>query len=116
MSFFKPSEFDSPDQPGSGALMNANFLSALEHARGFCDFPWRVTAGYRTPAHNKAIGGATNSFHLKGQAADIACKDAGKRRAIVAAAIQAGIPGIEVCDAHVHLDWGPMRLWSDKSK
>ena len=31
----------------------------------------RVNSGYRTPAHNKQIGGATNSQHCKGEAADI---------------------------------------------
>lgn len=31
----------------------------------------RVNSGYRCPAHNKEIGGATNSFHMKGQAADV---------------------------------------------
>ncbi len=31
-----------------------------------------ITSGYRTAAHNKKIGGATNSYHMTGQAADIA--------------------------------------------
>ena len=31
----------------------------------------RVTSGYRSPALNKAVGGATHSQHLTGQAADI---------------------------------------------
>ena len=31
----------------------------------------RVNSGYRTPAHNKQIGGATNSQHCRGEAADI---------------------------------------------
>ena len=31
----------------------------------------RVNSGYRTPAHNKQIGGATNSQHCKGEAVDI---------------------------------------------
>lgn len=30
-----------------------------------------VSSGYRSPKVNKAIGGATNNQHLKGQAADI---------------------------------------------
>ena len=31
----------------------------------------RITSGYRTPAYNKQIGGATNSQHCKGEAVDI---------------------------------------------
>jgi zinc D-Ala-D-Ala carboxypeptidase len=31
----------------------------------------RVNSGYRTPAYNKQIGGATNSQHCKGEAVDI---------------------------------------------
>ena len=31
----------------------------------------RINSGYRTPAYNKQIGGATNSQHCRGEAADI---------------------------------------------
>ena len=33
--------------------------------------PIYVTSGYRSPSVNKAVGGAKNSQHLKGEAADI---------------------------------------------
>jgi uncharacterized protein YcbK (DUF882 family) len=97
--------------------MNPSFLAKLDDARGLCDFPWRVSAGFRTKAHNKKLGGAAKSFHLTGEAADIACRDSERRYLIVAAAIQAGIKGIEVCDGHIHLDnRDKLTLWSDKSK
>lgn len=32
--------------------------------------PMRINSGYRSPAHNVAIGGAKDSFHMKGMAAD----------------------------------------------
>lgn len=33
--------------------------------------PFRITSGYRSPALNEEIGGATNSYHMRGLAADI---------------------------------------------
>ena len=37
------------------------------------EFPIIISSGYRPPALNKAVNGATNSWHQKGLAADIAC-------------------------------------------
>ena len=34
-----------------------------------------VTSGYRTPKHNKKIGGSRTSEHMKGKAADVVLKD-----------------------------------------
>ncbi len=33
--------------------------------------PIKINSGYRSPAHNKKIGGVRNSQHVKGKAADI---------------------------------------------
>ncbi len=35
--------------------------------------PLTINSGYRSPAVNKAVGGARDSQHTKGQAADIEC-------------------------------------------
>ncbi len=35
--------------------------------------PIIINSGYRCPTHNKAVGGASNSQHLYGRAADIVC-------------------------------------------
>ena len=37
--------------------------------------PIYVNSGYRCPRHNLKVGGAVNSQHLKGEAADIRCED-----------------------------------------
>lgn len=37
--------------------------------------PIRVLSWYRCPAHNKAVGGASNSQHLFGRAVDFTLKD-----------------------------------------
>lgn len=47
-----------------------SFLDPLRAAIGK---PIVVTSGYRCPALNRAVGGATSSLHMKGYAADIHC-------------------------------------------
>ena len=46
----------------------ANILDPLRKAYGK---PIKVTSGYRCPMLNRAVGGARNSQHIKGEAADI---------------------------------------------
>lgn len=45
--------------------------AVLDPAREKWGRPIKVTSGYRCPALNKAIGGAAQSQHMKGEAADI---------------------------------------------
>ena len=45
-----------------------NVLDPLREAYGK---PITVTSGYRCPRLNRAVGGAANSQHIKGEAADI---------------------------------------------
>ena len=37
--------------------------------------PIKINCALRCPSHNKSTGGADNSFHIQGMAADIAVKD-----------------------------------------
>ena len=48
-----------------------NLAKELQKLRDVLRRPIRITSGYRTPAHNKAIGGARRSQHMYGKAADI---------------------------------------------
>ena len=45
--------------------------NVLDPLRELYGFPIKVNSGYRSPAVNKAVGGAANSQHMKGEAADI---------------------------------------------
>jgi len=65
-----------------------------------------VTSGYRTPERNRAVDGALESYHLRGQAADITV--AGMSPQEVARAAEAvGFGGIGVYPTHVHVDVRP---------
>ena len=77
--YFTYEEFDSPDVQGSGQMMSEDLILILESIRNELGKPVIITSGYRTEAHNEKVGGKPNSSHLKGLAADIACKD-GKYR------------------------------------
>lgn len=48
-----------------------NYLEPLR----LCFGPIIINSGYRTELENSCCGGAKNSYHLKGLAADIRCKD-----------------------------------------
>lgn len=59
--------------PDSSIKANLTALvdNVLDPLREKWGHPIKVTSGYRCPALNKAIGGASGSQHMKGQAADI---------------------------------------------
>lgn len=107
---FKVSEFACRDGTDM-ILIDAALVDVLEDIRASCgNKPISVNSGYRTAAYNAKIGGATNSYHMKGQAADITiagvdtlsiCKAAEK--ALAARSMQGGI-GRYVGQNFVHVD------------
>ena len=72
---FSVSEFLSRD-PISGrtypyARIAPDLIESLQRLRDAVGRTISVTSGYRAPAHNRSVGGATKSQHLTGRAADI---------------------------------------------
>ena len=104
MKWFNYSEFDSPDEPGSGNNMDVDFLDMLDKAREFAGIPFVITSGYRTQAHNRQVGGKADSSHLQGCAADIACGTSRDRFLIVTALLHAGFDRIGIAGDFVHVD------------
>lgn len=52
-------------------MLDEALLQKLQELRDRIGLPIRINSGYRTPAHNKAIGGSPKSQHMLGKAADI---------------------------------------------
>lgn len=68
---FKVKEFKSRTCPV--VFIDGELIRVLQGLRAVLGCPVNVNSGYRTEAHNKAVGGSTNSAHLLGKAADISC-------------------------------------------
>ncbi|WP_427761822.1 D-Ala-D-Ala carboxypeptidase family metallohydrolase [Streptomyces sp. DSM 41931] len=98
----------------ANALRTMWKLEALRHALG--DQPIRVTSGFRSQSCNSAVGGASNSRHLYGDAADLGAGS----HSLCTLAKQArnhgfnGIlgPGYPGHNDHTHVDHRSSRYWS----
>ncbi|PWE32882.1 hypothetical protein DDZ14_08590 [Maritimibacter sp. 55A14] len=66
---FSPRELASK---GEGALLiHEPSLDLLQAFRSHMGVPFLLTSAYRSPAHNARVGGAPNSYHMKGMAFDV---------------------------------------------
>lgn len=104
---FKEYEFDSHDLKGSGYLMDEDFVHLLDKLRDACGFPLIVLSGYRTLAHNTAVGGEPNSAHMRGFAADLKALTSRDRFIITREALKLGINRIGPGTGFVHIDTDP---------
>ena len=61
------------NRPNTQQMVNLVYLASnvLEPLRKAMGEPIKIGSGFRSPALNKAVGGVSNSQHLKGQAADL---------------------------------------------
>ena len=107
MKHFDISEFDSPDEPGSGQYMDDEFLEMLDKARELAGIPFVINSGYRTKEHNRAVGGLRNSAHLDGFAADISATTSRQRMWIVASLLEVGFNRIGIGETFIHVDNDP---------
>lgn len=66
---FSKHEFRSRD--GAEHPIDPRLIEMLETIRTHFNSPTIITSGYRSPEYNRRVGGAPNSFHVRGMAADI---------------------------------------------
>lgn len=105
--YFKLSEFDSPDRPNSGELMEHEVVQALDIARDIYGYPMVISSGFRSVEHNRAVGGSPKSSHLLGWAADIAVSNSRRRFLLVEALLDAGFHRLGISEEFIHVDLDP---------
>ena len=104
LKYFKLSEFDSPDEPGSGNKMDKKFLEKLDYARHNAEIPFKINSGYRTKDWNLRVKGKLSSSHCKGLAADIHCNNSRDRALIIKSLLEVGITRLGIADTYIHCD------------
>ena len=101
---------------GSGSLrINEEALDKLQALRDRLGKPLIVRSAYRSPAHNRAVGGAPRSKHMDGRAFDIAMANHDPV-AFEAAARAVGFLGFGYYprSGFMHIDLGPARQWGER--
>ncbi len=97
--YFTLDEFESPDT--GQVMLDGVLFAALDDCRRAIGAPVEVTSGYRTAAHNRAVGGKPGSLHLIGAAADLVITPADRRAAAIA--FLGRVPAVVVIDEGDHL-------------
>lgn len=107
MLHFELSEFDSPDEKGSGKYMQDSTLRMLDDARSLAGIPFRINSGFRSKEHNAYIGGSKYSSHCYGYAVDIHCTDSRSRSILINSLREAGFNRFGIGKTFIHADNDP---------
>jgi uncharacterized protein YcbK (DUF882 family) len=101
---FKSTEFDCKGKGCcSKTLIDIELVGYLQVIRNYFGKAVTINSGYRCQKHNKNVGGAKNSRHTQGMAADIVVKCV-KPLKVAQFAETIGIRGIGLYDTFVHID------------
>lgn len=100
---FKVKEFRCKD--GSDKiLIDVDFVrSYLQDIRSHFGAPVTINSAFRTPTYNAKVGGASASYHLKGQAFDIVVKGHDPEE-VARYAQSIGVKGVIQYDTFTHVD------------
>jgi|688.fasta_scaffold118228_3 zinc D-Ala-D-Ala carboxypeptidase len=91
---------------GTGEFyFDPRFNDALQAFRNYLGKPITITSGHRSVKHNRAVGGVSNSQHLK-IAADIGIGSF-SRADLLRAAVLSGFRGLGLGGSFLHIDQRP---------
>lgn len=101
---------------GTGRLVvNPAAMDALERLRCALGVPMILRSAYRSPEHNRAVGGAPRSKHMEATAFDVAMANHDPCR-FEALARDCGFQGFGFYprSGFMHVDLGPAREWGER--
>ena len=107
---FRAEEFTCNHCGSAGPGVPQELLDVLEEVRDWAGCPVVINSGYRCPTHNANVGGAPQSKHLEGIAADIRLTEVASNR--VADHLEGEYPdryGIGRYDSFTHIDIRPTK-------
>ena len=101
---FRVKEFACKDGTDE-VLIDDDVLRIIQLMRTDLKKPLHIISGYRTKNYNDKIGGAVNSYHIKGQAVDIEVYGIDKIE-LALLAVRCGANGVIVYDKYdyIHID------------
>jgi len=103
---------------GTGKIgIDPEAMDRLQCLRGLIAAPLMLNSAYRSPEHNRAVGGAAHSQHLKARAFDVSMANHDPET-FEAAARKAGFTGFGFYPRNdfIHIDTGPAREWGARWK
>lgn len=100
------------------AGMDAAATTAMEALEEAVGHPLKVNSAYRSPEHNRRVGGAKHSQHTHGKAfdVDVSGMSIPERQELIRKARAAGFSGIGVYKNSLHFDVGGERNWGPDYK
>ena len=108
---FKIKEFACQDGSDTIVLHTDFVIDKLQKIRSHFNKPITINSAYRTPTHNRKVGGSSNSYHVKGRAFDIVVKGVTPNE-VAKYAQSIGIKGIIRYSWGVHVDSRAIKYWA----
>jgi uncharacterized protein YcbK (DUF882 family) len=97
---------------GCGMLPDEELQDYLQYLREHCQFPLVLNSCARCDEHNKTIGGAKKSWHVKGLAADISTTGlTNKQYFRLLSGIFLYFQGVEIHATFIHVDLRTRGYW-----